>query len=301
MGSSCQERTLSMWVDHAKGHCGNYSTFWSIGTSYAHLITKEFSMRRLLLAALLLAPLASQADECKYQAPRDLSLDLAGVREVEVDIRSYDLHLTGNDSAKGGTLTGRACASDPKLLDNLTVTKRREGDRLIVEAGSGNHLSISFFGHTYSSLQLNLQLPTQMPVVLNVGSGDAWVTGMQRLDSKVGSGDLHVDKIGGAFSSSVGSGDVDARDIGSLDVGSVGSGDLKINGVRGEARVGSVGSGDVTIVQVGGNVRVDTLGSGDVRVRDVRGDFSVGAKGSGDVSHSGIQGKVSVPHDRDDD
>lgn len=255
-------------------------------------------MRRLLLAALLLAPLVAQADNCKYQAPRNLTLDLNGVREVEVDIHSYDLHLSGSDSAKGGTLTGRACASDPKLLDDLVVTQRREGDRLIVEAGGKSHLVFGFF--VYTSLDLNLQLPTQMPVVLNVGSGDAWVTGLQRLNTQVGSGDLHVSKIGGAFASSVGSGDVDANDVGSLDLGSVGSGDVKVNGIRGDARVGSVGSGDVTLAQVGGSVRVDTLGSGDLRVRDVRGDFSVGAKGSGDISHSGVQGKVSVPHDRDD-
>jgi Putative adhesin len=257
-------------------------------------------MRRLLLAALVLVPLASQADECKYQAPRNLTLDLNGVREVQVDLHSHDLHLTGSDSAKGGTLTGRACASDSKLLDDLTVTQRREGDRLIVEAGGKGHMVISMFGHSYTDLDLNLQLPAQMPVVLNVGSGDAWVTGLQRLETQVGSGDLHVSKIAGPFASSVGSGDVDVRDVGSLDVGSIGSGDVKVDGIRGDARVGSVGSGDVTIVQVGGNVRVDTLGSGDLRVRDVRGDFSVGAKGSGDISHSGVQGKVNVPHDRDD-
>ncbi|WP_243041785.1 DUF4097 family beta strand repeat-containing protein [Dyella sedimenti] len=258
-------------------------------------------MRRLLLSALLFAPLASHAMECKYEAPRNLTLDLSGIREVEVDLHSHDLHLAGSDATKGGSVTGRACASDARLLDDLTVTQRREGDRLIVEAGGHGRMSFSLFGSNYTDLQLNMQLPTQMPVVLNVGSGDAWVTGMQRLESQVGSGDVHISKIAGPFRVSVGSGDVDATDIGSLDVGSVGSGDLKIDGVRGDARVGSVGSGDVTIHGVGGSVRVETLGSGDLRVRDVRGDFSVGAKGSGDVSHSGVQGKVSIPHDRDDD
>ncbi|MBV8156218.1 MAG: hypothetical protein JO278_01100, partial [Dyella sp.] len=102
-------------------------------------------MRRLLLAVLLFAPLASHADECKYEAPRNLTLDLAGVREVQVDLHSHDLHLTGNSGAAGGTVTGRACASDPKLLDALTVTQRREGDRLIIEAGSRSVITISLF------------------------------------------------------------------------------------------------------------------------------------------------------------
>ncbi|WP_130617753.1 DUF4097 family beta strand repeat-containing protein [Dyella amyloliquefaciens] len=258
-------------------------------------------MRRLLLAALLFAPLASHADECKYEAPRNLTLDLAGVREVQVDLHSHDLHLSGNNGGTGGTVTGRACASDPKLLDALTVTQRREGDRLIIEAGSRSVMTISLFKSSYTSLNLNLQMPAQIPVVLNVGSGDAWVTGLQKLSTQVGSGDVHISKISGPFSASVGSGDVEINDVGSLDIGSIGSGDVKVDGVRGESRVGSIGSGDVTIRNVGGSVRIDTVGSGDVRVHDVRGDLTVGAKGSGDVSHSGVQGKVSVPRDRGDD
>jgi hypothetical protein len=258
-------------------------------------------MRCLLLVALLFAPLVSHADECKYEAPRNLTLDLAGVREVQVDLHSHDLHLNGSSGGTGGSVTGRACASDPKLLEDLVVTQRREGDRLIVEAGNHGRMTISLFKSNYTSLVLNMQIPAQIPVVLNVGSGDAWVSGLQKLSTQVGSGDLHVNKISGPFSASVGSGDVDVNDVGSLDIGSIGSGDVKVDGVRGESRVGSIGSGDVTIRNVGGSVRVDTVGSGDVRVHDVRGDLTVGAKGSGDVSHSGVQGKVSVPHDRDDD
>ena len=258
-------------------------------------------MRRLILAVLLLAPLASYAaDQCQYSAPRDLTLDFSGVREVQVELNSHDLHLSGTDGAKGGALTGRACASDPKLLDDLTVTQHREGDRLVVEIGGHEHTHISF-GYSYTGLKVDMQIPSQIPVVLNVGSGDAWVTSLQRLSTKVGSGDVHVSKISGPFALSVGSGDIDVNDVGSLDVGSVGSGDLKISGVRGDARVGSIGSGDIGIRNVSGSVRVDTLGSGDLVVHDVQGDFTLGAKGSGDVSHSDIKGKVNVPHDRDDD
>ena len=257
-------------------------------------------MRRFIPALLLLVPLASHADECKYEAPRNLTLDLAGVREVEVDLHSHDLHLTGNDGSGSGSVTGRACASDPKLLEDLTVTQRREGDRLIMEAGGHSRINISLFGHSSTSLKLDMQLPSQIPVVLNVGSGDAWVTGVKKLSTQVGSGDVHVSKIDGPFALSVGSGDVDANDVGSLDAGSIGSGDLKVNGVRGDARVGSIGSGDVTLRNVSNNVRVDTLGSGDLVIRDVQGDLTVGAKGSGDISHSGVKGKVSVPRDRGD-
>src|SRR6185437_14309673 len=114
-------------------------------------------------------------------------------------------------------------------------------------------------------------LPPELPVTVRVGSGDATVAGVQQLRTMVGSGDLHVSNISGAFSTSVGSGDVDASDVGSLQAGSVGSGDLKASGIKGDAKVGSVGSGDVTLRNVGGSVHVDTLGSGDLGAHDVGG------------------------------
>lgn len=256
-------------------------------------------MRRLFAAALLLVPFAAFAvTPCKYEAPRNLQLDLAGVRAVQIGVHNQNLHLTGS-SIKGLTLTGRACASDKTLLDGLQVTQRREGDQLLIDIGGDNHISFNLFGSSYANLDVSVQLPASLPVTVSVGSGDADVSGLQQLQSNVGSGDLHVHNVSGKFATSVGSGDVDATDIGSLELGSVGSGDFKAAGITGDARVGSIGSGDVVLRKVGGSVRADTLGSGDLTVSDVAGDFSLGAKGSGDVSHSDVKGKVSVPKDDD--
>ncbi|OOG36278.1 DUF4097 family beta strand repeat-containing protein [Rhodanobacter sp. C05] len=257
-------------------------------------------MRRLLAAALLLAPLAAFATTaCKYEAPRNLQLDLAGVRAVQIEVHSQNLHLTGSDNGKGLTLTGRACASDKAALDGLQVTQRRDGDQLLLDIGGDNHVSFNLFGSSYANLDVTVQMPASLPATVSVGSGDADVSGLQQLQSNVGSGDLHVRKVSGKFATSVGSGDVDATDVGSLELGSVGSGDFKAAGITGDAKVGSIGSGDVVLRKVGGSVRADTLGSGDLTVSDVAGDFSLGAKGSGDVSHSGVKGKVSVPKDDD--
>ncbi|RCS29067.1 hypothetical protein DEO45_13455 [Rhodanobacter denitrificans] len=258
-------------------------------------------MRRLLTAALLLAPIAAfAATPCKYEAPRNLQLDLAGVHGVQIDVNSHDLHLTGSSNAKGLTLHGRACASEQAALDKLQVTQRREGDQLLIDIGGSGGFGFSLFGgSSYTSLDVTVQLPANLPVTVRVGSGDADVSGVQQLQTSVGSGDLHVRQVSGKFATSVGSGDVDAADVGSLELGSVGSGDFKATGVRGDARIGSIGSGDVTLRSVGGSVHADTLGSGDLNVHDVAGDLSLGAKGSGDVGHSGVKGKVSVPHDDD--
>lgn len=257
-------------------------------------------MRRFLATVLLCAPLAVlAASPCKFEAPRNLQLDLAGVRGVQIEVHSQDLHLTGNNDAKGLNLTGRACASEQRALDDLQVTHRRDGDQLLIDIGGNNHFSLSLFGNSYANLEVTVQMPEDLPVTVSVGSGDADVAGVRELKSHVGSGDLHVRRVAGSVSTSVGSGDIDVSDIGSLDLGSVGSGDFKGEGIRGDARIGSIGSGDVSLKNVSGNLRADTLGSGDLQVHDVGGDFSLGAKGSGDVDHSGIKGKVSVPSDDD--
>ena len=257
-------------------------------------------MRRLILAALLLVPCVTFAASCKYEAPRSLRLDLAGVRGVQIDVNNQSLHLTGSTSATGLVLDGRACASEQAALAGLTVTQRRAGDQLVLElAAGGNYRMGSLFGSSYDSLEVNVQLPASLPVTLRVGSGDATVSGVRQLQGQVGSGDLHVSRVAEKFSASVGSGDIDVGDIGSLQLGSVGSGDFKADGIRGDASIGSIGSGDVTLRRVGGSVHADTLGSGDLSVSDVGGDFSLRAKGSGDVSQSAVKGKLSVPRDDD--
>ena len=256
-------------------------------------------MHRLALAVLLLAPLSAFASPCKFEAPRNLQLNLAGVKSVQISVHSQDLHVIGNGSSNELSLTGRACASDKSELEQLQITQQRDGDQLRIDIGGKQHSSFSLFGSSYANLEVTVNLPASMPVNVSVGSGNADVRGVQELQSIVGSGDLHVRQIAGKFSTSVGSGDVDATDVGALDAGSVGSGDLKVSGVKGDAKVGSIGSGDVTLRQIGGTVRAGTLGSGDLTVNDVAGNFTLGAKGSGDVNHSGVKGKVSVPQDDD--
>ena len=162
-------------------------------------------MRRLFTAALLLAPIAAfAASPCKYEAPRNLQLDLAGVRSVQIDVHSQDLHLTGSDNARGLTLTGRACASEQAMLDKLQVTQRREGDQLLIDIGNTGGFSFSLFGgNAYSSLEVTVQLPANLPVTVRVGSGDADVSGVQQLQTSVGSGDLHVRQVSGKFATRV--------------------------------------------------------------------------------------------------
>lgn len=258
-------------------------------------------MRYLILASLLLVPAVAMADKdyCKFSAPRNLELDLSGVRAVRFAVNAYDLHVTGDAAAGKGTVRGMACGSDQEIVDNLVVTQQREGDTLVVELTNKRNGGWSGFGSHYSDLKVEASVPSTIPVTVNVGSGDAKVRGLASLDSAVGSGDLEGHDIKGAVRTTVGSGDVKLYGTGAVVVDTVGSGDFTAENVKGDVRIGTVGSGDAKLRDVTGNVEVGTVGSGDIDVDGVRGNLTVRTQGSGDVEHHGVTGKVSVPSKND--
>jgi hypothetical protein len=275
-------------------------------------------MRNLsLLTLLLLAPATAFAasPECKHSQPRNLTLDLAGVKAVVFDIASNDLTVDAIAGAKA-TLGGQACASDEKYLQQLKLTQHKAGDKLYVTARrEGSSVGI-FLGSNYAYLKLAATLPDSVMVQLKVGSGDAVVTGAPLLSADVGSGDVEAKHIRGLVAAAVGSGDISLEDIGSLHVisvgsgdlsarkvrgpakvGSVGSGDFELDGALGDVEIGSVGSGDAKVTGVSGSVNVASVGSGDVEVNDIRGDLTVRSKSSGSVGHNRVDGRISVPSD----
>lgn len=270
----------------------------------------------LILGALLLLPLAAQAgdDHCKHSQPRNLQLDMAGVKTVVFEIGANDLDVRAA-ATPGNAVQGRACASHEDDLSRLVLTQRKSGDRLVVTAErKGKFGGISLFGDRYAYMKLQASVPDDIAVQLEVGSGDASVDGARSARIDTGSGDVRATRIRGELAASLGSGDLEASDIGSLDLASVGSGDATIRNVRGASRIGSIGSGDVSIHStrgpvdvgsigsgdldlddIGGSITVGSIGSGDIDVDGARGDLTVRSAGSGDVDHSGVTGRVDLP------
>jgi len=264
---------------------------------------------------LLLLPLAARADEpqCKSSEARSLKLDLAGVKRVLFEVNHHDLHVKGVPGS-AGTASGRACASNPELLKQLTLSQRKSGDQLVVTLERKS--SGWSFGNSYAYLDIRAEVPANLPVQLDVGSGDADIEGVAALTLETGSGDIKGRDIKGAVSAKTGSGDIQLERIGALKIQSVGSGDLRAQQVNGPAEVGTLGSGDLDLIDVQGNVHVgavssgdvevrgvkgsvtvDSIGSGDVSARDIGGDLTVKRKGSGDVNHTGVRGKLNVPQE----
>ncbi len=274
-------------------------------------------MRKLILFTLLLLPAAAMAEQkCEHSQPRNLQLDLAGVKAVVFDIGPHDLRIDAARGAKGA-LQGRACASDADALARLTLTQHKSGDKLVVKLRREGERSGIFFGNHYAYLNISGSVPDNIPVQLKVGSGDAIVSGAASLSADVGSGDVQARRIRGQFTAAVGSGDIDAVDIGALHVlsvgsgdvtvkhvrgaskiGSIGSGDLALDNTQGRLEIGSIGSGDAEVRDIGGSIAVDSIGSGDFAAEGVRGDLVVHSTGSGSVHHSGVTGRVDLPAKR---
>lgn len=254
------------------------------------------SMKLLCAASLLALSLSAVAAEpCHYSAPRDTTLDAAGLQQLAIQIGPDELTLHGEPGLAQIVVKGTACASNPKWLPGTKLDVARHGTSASMIARDGTtHDVFSWFGNSYAYLKLDIAVPQTLAVQLGVGSGDATASKLAALDATVGSGDLAVQTVSGQLGLSVGSGDAKAQDIGSLKLSSVGSGDAEIDGVHGDAQVGSVGSGDLAISNVGGKVALGSVGSGDAKLSAVGGSVAAQSIGSGDLVIHGAKGDITV-------
>lgn len=256
-------------------------------------------MRLIALSSLLLLPLTALAQgDCEHTRTFQLQPDLAGVAVVEFDIGPHRLDLRGSADAPPD-LRADVCASDPDLLERLELRQQRTGDRLLVsiEHDSPGWWS-GLFGDHRLDVRLWATLPDDLPVELDLGSGDADIRGISELELSVGSGEAVVHGVAGPVRATVGSGDIELRQVGALRIGSVGSGDLQARDVGGDVDVGSIGSGDVELERVAGDIEVGSIGSGDLDAHEVQGGLRVDDLGSGDVDHVGVQGSIDLPEDQ---
>lgn len=280
----------------------------------------------LLATACVLAFPAMASDRCEHSRSESPELDLNGVTRVVVGINADKLTVTPG----APSLSIKHCASTAERLAESRMTVERRGEELHI---ASPFVSVSVYGlfgtDVYTRREISLSLPPDMPLSLAVGSGDAALKGLSRLDVDVGSGDVALRQVGrvegnvgsgdlvvdgataisvdvgsgdavlkrvqGDVRASVGSGDVDMLDVGPIASMSAGSGSISVDGVRGDARIASVGSGDIALRGVRGAVRIGSVGSGDVDIEDVDGDLIVSDKETLDsVDTRGIAGRVIV-------
>jgi len=246
------------------------------------------------LALALVCGNALAWQECRFSAERNLDIDPAGLKSLQLVLGSNDAHVEGISGSQRVEVRGKACASDESWLKDLTVQQERKGDRATVTASRNHDFHFNLSGSNYAYVQLEVRLPPELLVEVDAGSGDADVSRVAALTFGAGSGDLKANHIAGDVTVKVGSGDVVIDDLGNLAIERVGSGDVRASQVRGEVKVGHVGSGDLRLKDIKGGVNVEAIGSGDLVVDRAGGDVVVGSIGSGDVTVDGVGGNFIV-------
>lgn len=272
-----------------------------------------------LLTALPTTALASQS--CELESVKQLTLDAADIKTLQVSIGPDALRLKGGDQ-NHAELQIRMCASSQGRLNAMQAEQIKRDDTVALRLDHGgqvNRSSSSWFGlrrsASYSYFDISGTVPNQWALDITVGSGDAEITHVAavnivigsgdatlkdiagRVSATIGSGDLEVERAGSLSVGSIGSGDLEAEHIaGDVDIGNIGSGDAELDHIRGDVSVGNIGSGSLDVEQVTGSVSVASLGSGNITARHIEGDFTLRSKGSGSVNVSRVNGTVSMPN-----
>ena len=250
-------------------------------------------------------------DDCKYTAPRNLVTPASGVTKVVIHADAGSLKVDGQQGATQITTTGTACTSDDDFLDRITLTQRRDGSTLYIEANIPDRTVI--FGFFQARLDFAITMPAWLEVSIDDDSG--WIktanTGRLTIDDDSGSievhnvrgpieidddsGDISIAAVIGNVTISDDSGSIDIKDVnGSLEIEDD-SGGITVARVEGSLRIREDDSGSITVENVKHDVLIDEDGSGSIEVADVGGNFTVGSKGSGSIDYERVAGRVKIP------
>ena len=174
-------------------------------------MTPRPSTRLLAALALLAAPLSALAwDDCKHAAERSGSIDTTGAERVEIVARSGDLAVRLAPSATLSA-SGRACASRQSFLDETQLRVRRRGS--VIEVAVQVPEEMSGIGIFYAYLDLTVQVPAGLPVVVTDSSGDVLVEGVRVVRINDSSGDVVARHLPGDVEIEDSSGDLRVEDV----------------------------------------------------------------------------------------
>lgn len=277
-----------------------YASIGFSGDYVATLLAGESSAIRGAAAAdveVVGRRLSAQASgSCAYGAELVSALGANAGERLRVAAGSGELRVEGVAGAEEVRAVGRACTSEPEWLDALQLTLEREEEGLVLTAHYPDRSRRSGWGSDYARIGLVIEVPMDMAVDVQDGSGGMEITGTGALRIDDSSGSILVRGVGGPVSIDDGSGGIEVRDVaGAVEIED-GSGEVDLSDVEGDVIVRD-GSGSIRAVEVEGSVVVERDGSGSIRVRDVRGDFRVGADGSGGIDYSGVDGTIDVPRE----
>ncbi|MEO0952711.1 MAG: hypothetical protein AAFY44_15515 [Pseudomonadota bacterium] len=226
-------------------------------------------------AALATGVNAHSGDDC--DATRDISAELSldGIREISVDAGAGKLVVLGQSGISSARIEGVACAKRERDLDDFEVKSRRDGETLILETVLPDSSLINF-GSDHARLDLEIRLPSSLPIRIDDTSGSLVVEGVASVAISDNSGSISVQDVSGL--------------VHILDDG---SGSITI-ARAGSVRIDEDGSGSITASDIREDVYIGRDGSGSISADTVGGSFTVARDGSGSVRHSNVVGEVRI-------
>ena len=119
-----------------------------------------------LALALVTAPVMAgglfDGDDCKYTAKRRASTPAAGITKVVIHAESGSLDVDGTAGAAQIVADGTACTSDDDFLPRMTLSLRKSGSELHIDANIPEKTVV--FGFFSARLDFAVTLPAGLPV-----------------------------------------------------------------------------------------------------------------------------------------
>ncbi|AGN01430.1 hypothetical protein L593_07425 [Salinarchaeum sp. Harcht-Bsk1] len=248
--------------------------------------------RRRALAGACSAALAAVAGcslvDRDEQATVSQSVDASDVDSVAVDSDTGDLAVRGHDGDEI-RIHGEKVAASEDGIDALSVTQRRDGDRLVIGTELGDAPELTGWLRT-PTLDLRIEVPAGVALdraTTETGDLDVEdVTGSVLASADVG--DVYVANVDGAVDARNGTGDVTVRDVTGPIAARTDTGDVSADGEI------------ERLATETGAVRATVRGlAGEPEIRGTAGDVSLAIARSLDVTISASvdAGEVTVHGD----
>ena len=173
-------------------------------------------MRIASLAAVTLLAVPAFAgwtddNDCKFTANRRAATPAAGITRVVIHAESGSLAVDGTAGATQIVAGAVACTSEEDFLPRMTLTLRKSGSDLHIDANIPEKTVL--FGFFSARLDMSITLPAGLPVVIDDDSGAMRVSNTGALTIDDDSGSIDVRNVRGALTIHDDSGSIDIDNV----------------------------------------------------------------------------------------
>ena len=199
-------------------------------------------MQKALVVICLAALGAHALGAQDYTAARSATVPVSNARRIEVIGRAGSLRIDGRGRARDVTVRGTARASSRHALEEIKLIAEERDGTIYIEADIPEHRDWND-DDDRQALDLVIEVPADLPLDVEDGSGELEIRNVGPLTLSDGSGSAVIEHVGGNLRVKDGSGELHITDVkGDVEV-TDGSGLLEIRDVDGGVEIGSKGSG----------------------------------------------------------